>query len=491
LSFIVGLFSDVSSAFSQAFSTVEGFSSSIGSSISQGLDAIGSSASNLFKDIASIPQAIVSALYTFGSWIWKGLYDIGKAFGTAIATAFDLLKRGIETFGSWIYQGLSFIWQGMIAIGQWFWSALVTLAKYIWNALKTVYQTIVDWVSHIADTISSWFNTIASDIDKWLYGVACNLRNKLSTMIFTDITIWGLGKSLENMFEGKMGIKDGIARALTAPIFASFAAVLFDSIVPGCTQKTQSFVLAPRSVSISLPVEEFQEPELITGTTGFAQFTLPYGLELIPTLSYVYNILGQPAYPESYGTTVSPSLTLTTEVLGQPVYPESTSLTLTPSFNLTYEVTGQPVGPESFSLAMSPKLTYTYNVTGNPSIILKLTPSLTYVIEGPITLLVNKSLQPRLILDSPGTFILTETVSGTPGTPSTTSVSDSASGSVGQASTTSVSETVYGSAGTSPATPTSTSLTLSPQLTYTTYIIASSPFNLTASPKLTYTYSVS
>jgi hypothetical protein len=54
-----------------------------------------------------------------------------------------------------------------------------------------------------------------------------------------------------------------------------------------------------------------------------------------------------------------------------------------------------------------------------------------------------------------------------------------------------VSETIYGSAGTSPATPISTSLTLSPQLTYTTYIIASSPFSLTASPKLTYTYSVS
>jgi len=121
-----------------------------------------------------------------------------------------------------------------------------------------------------------------------------------------------------------MGIKDGIARALTAPIFASFAAILFDSIVPGCTQKTQSFVLAPRALSISLPVEELQEPELITGTTGFAQFTLPYSLELIPTLSYVYNVTGQPAYPESYGTAVSPSLTLTTEVTGQPVSPEST-----------------------------------------------------------------------------------------------------------------------------------------------------------------------
>jgi len=288
-----------------------------------------------------------------------------------------------------------------------------------------------------------------------------------------------------------MGVKDGAIRALIAPLAGAFAAMLFDAVVPGCTQKTQSFVLAPRAVSISLPVEEFQEPELITGTTGFAQFTLPFNFELIPTLSYVYAVLGQPVYPESYGLVVSPSLTLTTEVTGQPVYPESAGLTLTSSLNLSYQVTGQPVGPESYSLALSPKLTYTYNVTGNPSIILKLAPSLTYVIEGPITLLVNELLQPRLILDSPGTFILTETVSGTPGTPSTTSVSGSASSSVGTSSATSVSETVYGSAGTSPATPTSTSLTLSPQLTYTTYIIASSSFNLTASPKLTYTYSVS
>ena len=184
-------------------------------------------------------------------------------------------------------------------------------------------------------------------------------------MIFTDITIWGLGKSLENMFEGKMGIKDGVARAFTAPIFASFAAVLFDSIVPGCTQKTQSFVLAPRAVSISLPVEEFQEPELITGTTGFAQFTLPYGLELIPTLSYVYALIGQPAYPESIGLAVSPSLTLITEVTGQPVSPESTGLTLTPGLNLSYEVTGQPVGPESYSLTLNPSLQTPYRIYTN------------------------------------------------------------------------------------------------------------------------------
>ena len=111
-------------------------------------------------------------------------------------------------------------------------------------------------------------------------------------MIFTDITIWGVGKSLENMFEGKMGVKDGAIRALIAPIAGAFAAVLFDAVVPSCTQKTQSFVLAPRAVSISLPVEEFQEPELITGTTGFAQFTLPFNFELIPTLSYVYAVLG-------------------------------------------------------------------------------------------------------------------------------------------------------------------------------------------------------
>ena len=157
----------------------------------------------------------------------------------------------------------------------------------------------------------------------------------------------------------------------------------------------------------------------ITGTTGFAQFTLPYGLELIPTLSYVYAVLGQPAYPESYGTTVSPSLTLTTEVLGQSVSSESLSPTLT----YTSQVTGQPVGPESYTL----------------------------------------SLQPKLILDSPGTFILTETVYSTSGAPSVTSASASAGGSVSLASTNSVSESVYGSAGTNmPAYG-----SLSPSLTYT------------------------
>jgi len=184
-------------------------------------------------------------------------------------------------------------------------------------------------------------------------------------MIFTDITIWGVGKALENMFEGKLSVRDGAIRALISPLAGLFASVLFDAVVPGCTQKAQSFVLAPRAMSISLPVVELKEPELITGTTGFAQFTLPYGLELTPTLSYVYNVLGQPAYPESYGTGLSPSLTLTTEVSGQPVYPESTGLTLTPGLNLTYEVTGQPIGPESYSLTLSPRLVTPYRVYEN------------------------------------------------------------------------------------------------------------------------------
>jgi len=224
-----------------------------------------------------------------------------------------------------------------------------------------------------------------------------------------------------------MGIKDGIARALTAPIFASFAAVLFDSIVPGCTQKTKSFVLAPRAVSISLPVEEFQEPELITGTTGFAQFTLPYGLELIPTLSYVYAVLGQPAYPESYGTAISPSLTLTTKVMGQPVYSESTGLTLSPSLTYTSQVTGQPITPITVNLTLSPRLQTPYRIYTN----------------------------------------VTETASASTGSLTPTSVSESASASTGTQSVNTVSETAYAGVGTQPGTPESTNLTASPSLTYT------------------------
>jgi len=227
-------------------------------------------------------------------------------------------------------------------------------------------------------------------------------------MIFTDITIWGAGKALENMFEGKMGVKDGAIRALIAPLAGAFAAMLFDAVVPGCTQKTQSFVLTPRSVSISLPVVELQEPELITGTTGFAQFTLPYGLELIPTLSYVYAVLGQPAYPESYGTTASPSLTLTTEVTGQAVGPESYSLTLTPSLNLSYEVTGQPVGPESYSLTLSPRLVTPYSIYTS----------------------------------------VTETASGSPSSTTPTNVSESASASTGTTTPTNTTETTSASVST-------------------------------------------
>jgi hypothetical protein len=246
-------------------------------------------------------------------------------------------------------------------------------------------------------------------------------------MIFTDITIWGLGKTLENIFEGKLSIRGGIVRALTAPLFASFAAVLFDAVVPGCTQRTQSFVLAPRSVSISLPVVEFKEPELITGTTGFAQFTLPYGLELIPALSYVYAVLGQPAYPESYGTGLSPSLTLTTEVSGQPVYPESTGLTLTPGLNLTYQVTGQPVGPESYSLTLSPKLQTPYSIYTS----------------------------------------VTETAGASTGSLTPTSVSESASASTGTQPVNVVSETTSASTSSQTPPPESTSLTASPSMTYT------------------------
>jgi hypothetical protein len=262
-------------------------------------------------------------------------------------------------------------------------------------------------------------------------------------MIFTDITIWGVGKSLENMFEGKLSVKGGIARALTAPIFASFAAVLFDSVVPGCTQKTQSFVLAPRSVSISLPVEEFQEPELITGTTGFAQFTLPYGLELTPMLSYVYAVLGQPAPPESYSLTASLSLNLSYQVAGQPVGPESYSLAVSPGLTYTSQVTGQPITPITVSLTLSPRLQTPYRVY-------------TSVTE--------------TVSASTGTTTPTnvsESVSASTGTTTPTNVSESVSASTGTTTPNTVTNTTYAGVGTQPGTPESASLTASPSLTYT------------------------
>jgi hypothetical protein len=262
-------------------------------------------------------------------------------------------------------------------------------------------------------------------------------------MIFTDITIWGVGKALENMFEGKMSIKDGAIRALIAPIAGMFASILFDAVVPSCTQKTQSFVLAPRAVSISLPVEEFQEPELITGTTGFAQFTLPYGLELIPTLSYVYTVLGQPAYPESYGLGLAPSLTLTTEVTGQPVSPESTGLTLTPGLNLTYEVTGQPIGSESYSLTLSPRLVTPYRIYAS----------------------ITETTSSSTTTSSP--TVVSESASSSTTTSSPTVVSESASSSTTTSSPTVVSETTGASISSQTPPPESAGLTASPSLTYT------------------------
>ncbi|MFP3257798.1 MAG: hypothetical protein RXO36_08355, partial [Candidatus Nanopusillus acidilobi] len=202
---------------------------------------------------------------------------------------------------------------------------------------------------------------------------------------------------------------------ITTPFIGLMVSGILDAILPGCKQKNQTFVLTPRSMSITLPAQELQEPSLITGTTGFETFTIPYEYYLQPFLTYYYEIKS----PSTPSFSLQPELSFSYTVLGQA------------SYNNTH---ASNVGESEFNL--SPSL------------------SLSYKIVAPTTISFN--LQPQLTLYLPSTQIFNESASSSisNSTATTNSVNESASSSISNstATTNSVNESASSSISNSTAT---------------------------------------
>jgi len=270
-------------------------------------------------------------------------------------------------------------------------------------------------------------------------------------MVFADTTIMGYSKSIDKFVSGEMSLKGLLPRLITTPFIGLIVSGILDAILPGCTQKNQSFVLTPRSMIITLPAQELQEPSLITGTTGFETFTIPYEYELQPFLTYYYVILSPSTtsfslqtelsfsyniiQQESYSNTLSPTLSLSYSI----IQPATYSGSLEPTLTLTH---ASNIGESEFSL--SPSLSFSYSIIQQESYSYTLSPSLSfsYKILTPISISFN--LQPTLTLYQQGTQVLNESASSSVSTPTANSVSESTSGTQSTGTANSVNESASG-----------------------------------------------
>jgi len=67
--------------------------------------------------------------------------------------------------------------------------------------------------------------------------MACNIRNKVSTMVFADTTIMGYSKSIEKFVSGEMSLKGLLPRLITTPFIGLMVSGILNAILPGCTTR--------------------------------------------------------------------------------------------------------------------------------------------------------------------------------------------------------------------------------------------------------------
>jgi len=227
----------------------------------------------------------------------------------------------------------------------------------------------------------------------------------------------GYSKSIDKFVSGEMNFKSLLSRLIATPFIGLMVSGFLDAILPGCKQKNQSFVLTPRSMSITLPAQELQEPSLITGTTGFETFTIPYEYELQPFLTYYYVII----QPESTSFSLEPELSFSYNILQQASY----NNTLQPTLSMSYSI----IQLETYSNTLEPTLSLTHaSNIGESAFNLSPSLSISYKILTPTSISFN--LQPTLSLYQQGTQVLNESASGSVSTGTANSVNESASSSI-------------------------------------------------------------
>ncbi|MBS7270396.1 MAG: hypothetical protein KIH10_16365 [Candidatus Freyarchaeota archaeon] len=219
-----------------------------GQGIFSGLVAFGS---QIWDAITKAFSTLGEWFYNALSWIWQGLVGLGQALGQWISSAFQWLASGVQWVASGIY-----------AFGQWLYNSLLYVWNWIVNTLKGVWDAIVNWFSGVASSIGEWWNAVIQGINTWFTNLLKVFRQKIVTTIMVDVGITGMWKSAERILHPST-VKDigyGLLGLALSPVIGYTMGKFIDAIVPLPSTETyplipsiSGFAYTPPSMTVETP----------------------------------------------------------------------------------------------------------------------------------------------------------------------------------------------------------------------------------------------
>jgi len=234
------------------------------------------------QNITNTGQGLFAGLTAFASSLWDAITKFASTFSDALKTAYNYIKTGLEeamrtisgglqSAFTWVATGFYYIASQVVNfghnLGNWIWSALIKAYNWLVNTVTTIWNAIVEWFNGIANTLGNWWNNITGMVNEWWTNLILTFRNKIKTMISTNIAVtmlWKVGERITN----PTSLKDlgfGVLGIFTAPIVGEVVGSIVDAVIPKPT--TSVFPLLPEVPVFSYTPPTISIPEPPTPST--------------------------------------------------------------------------------------------------------------------------------------------------------------------------------------------------------------------------------
>jgi len=225
--------------------------------------------------IVNTGQGIFAGLVAFGSQLWDAIIKGLSALGTWIGTAFKWMRDGLRdlgtNLGAWIGKAfevvgaaISWVAQQIYNFGHWLYNSLKFVWNWLINAMLGIWEGIKDFFAGVATALKNWWGTVTTTVNTWWTNAIKGFRNKMRDIILANITIMGVWKSMEKIWNAK-STKDyafGMIGIIASPIAGHFAGRIIDSVIPVPTTTVfpliptiEGFEYTPPSITIETPTE--------------------------------------------------------------------------------------------------------------------------------------------------------------------------------------------------------------------------------------------
>jgi len=249
------------SAIQQVTSNIINFFTGIQDAVNQ----IVNTGQGIFAGLSSIGSFIWKAITDFGNWLYQGLLGFAEWIYNGVKWIADRIWEALQNAYNWLASGITWVGNQIYAFGNWLYNGIVWLWNTVVNIVVSAFNWIMERLKDIWEVLGSWYAGIVDYVNAWYSNLMVAFRRKLALMIMTDLSIYGIWKSMENMAQARSfeEIPLTFGKALAMPFLGYIMASIVESLVP--VPSTKSIELVPKipwgefkytPITISLPAEK-------------------------------------------------------------------------------------------------------------------------------------------------------------------------------------------------------------------------------------------